>query len=1073
MYSGIDESSGMEYYYSSVTGVSMWVLPSFMYPKQNPLLESELSEESGSERGVFVESEEHPLEDPSLDSTHIVIRERRYPRSKAQAIVDEAEDSQLAELDLSGLGLERVSSRVFDLMHLRSLDLSKNRLSSLSPDIQYLHNLTRLTLCHNRLEKIPVEIEELEKLQSFDASHNRLTSLPGHFFKLKDLKELYLSGNPFVVVPMEVGSLELLKELREWEVSIGCLTKLEVLCMDHCALSEWPKQLERLIHLNKLDLSRNEITSISENISSNVSLREVNMSYNYLYHFPTEIYSLKLEKLNLSYNRIAHLAIHDEKRQYSIRKHLTLLDISHNELQELGSQLGLFYRLITLNASHNIVANIHDSISSLLYLTSLDLSHNLLNKLPSALRTCSALIDLNLSYNRFESFPLVLNSLTSLKHLNLSYNSIVTVLDDSIQNFVVLQTLDLSYNQLTKIPDSISYLQQIQDLDLSSNKILAICDSLGSLTTLKQLYLSANKIHELPASMCSAQALKTLDVKSNCLSGLPSQFLKLSQLRSFDCSRNKFTSIPSITLAQLPLLQHWDFSWNPIRTVANDASTPEFETESIQPAVCSSIRADMGSLLQDLEDEIRRPMVGIIEQSKTPLFLNEKLEREWNEEQSRLKASLDRDITSIVEYHRALAVSMSMSDAHIVISVDDEWASVANLGVAVHHIIQGFERLRSVLYSTVIQPNNDFGALLFAEDLNCMHYSYLLSVLECYGHLGQAILHRCQLLGLSIRAFEKQGGLASRLDVSQRIGLDYFDLIHDMVGDISNILQPENRNSKNRRSSLQSIQKSFELLSMENTGGANNLNQNDIVTGIDVMLNLRITLLARARIVLCAAADILRSHGWDPRSHLFVKGEGTVPNECKEMKQIAAKIYFILGRVYQALGDFDMAISKFNCVVVMFPIWTASKFEIVRSSLAAGRWQAAINTIDEICYKDYQCVISDQFTIADLLHKNRELAVLLLLAQGCQRELSKISRNGRGLFHPHMDISDFVHTLPHDSMMGRPRDYVNLRNKQKIAAETVEKINSMESRNDNLFRRCDHLRKKAFRLTEEAENAIQ
>ena len=45
IYSGVDEASGYEYFYSSNTGVSMWMLPSFMYPKRTQLVDSESSEE--------------------------------------------------------------------------------------------------------------------------------------------------------------------------------------------------------------------------------------------------------------------------------------------------------------------------------------------------------------------------------------------------------------------------------------------------------------------------------------------------------------------------------------------------------------------------------------------------------------------------------------------------------------------------------------------------------------------------------------------------------------------------------------------------------------------------------------------------------------------------------------------------------------------------------------------------------------------------------------------------------------------------------------------------------------------
>lgn len=79
---------------------------------------------------------------------------RKYPRSKAQRLVDEAEDSlegaRPSLLDLSNLGMMRVTSRVYDLDWLERLDLSNNRLSRISPDVACLTNLQDLDLRHNR-----------------------------------------------------------------------------------------------------------------------------------------------------------------------------------------------------------------------------------------------------------------------------------------------------------------------------------------------------------------------------------------------------------------------------------------------------------------------------------------------------------------------------------------------------------------------------------------------------------------------------------------------------------------------------------------------------------------------------------------------------------------------------------------------------------------------------------------------------------------------------------------------------------------------------------------------------------
>lgn len=53
--------------------------------------------------------------------------------------MDAAEDDlhNTQQLDLSGLGASRVTSRIYDLIELRELNLSHNKLTRISPNVQY------------------------------------------------------------------------------------------------------------------------------------------------------------------------------------------------------------------------------------------------------------------------------------------------------------------------------------------------------------------------------------------------------------------------------------------------------------------------------------------------------------------------------------------------------------------------------------------------------------------------------------------------------------------------------------------------------------------------------------------------------------------------------------------------------------------------------------------------------------------------------------------------------------------------------------------------------------------------
>lgn len=168
----VDEASKRKSYLNPLTGSHSHKLPNFMggrldhgYEKLDKKarararalrrksvhdLESETESEEGS-----VQSSESELS----ESSEAIIERRRegrkYPRfiilpailclfyssrrSKCQLIVDEIEDEKrITELNLSGIGAKRFTSRIYDFAHLISLNLSNNKLRRISPNIQYM-----------------------------------------------------------------------------------------------------------------------------------------------------------------------------------------------------------------------------------------------------------------------------------------------------------------------------------------------------------------------------------------------------------------------------------------------------------------------------------------------------------------------------------------------------------------------------------------------------------------------------------------------------------------------------------------------------------------------------------------------------------------------------------------------------------------------------------------------------------------------------------------------------------------------------------------------------------------------
>lgn len=108
--------------------------------------------------------------------------------------------------------------------------------------------------------------------------------------------------------------------------------------------------------------------------------------------------------------------------------------------------------------------------------------------------------------------------------------------------------LDLSMNDLGKVPEAIMSLINLQQLCLNDTDIDYVPANIGRLSNLRILELRDNNLCELPKSIRRLTNLQRLDVSDNNLSNLVSIFMTLFLL--FICEKLDY-SIVCVNLLQI------------------------------------------------------------------------------------------------------------------------------------------------------------------------------------------------------------------------------------------------------------------------------------------------------------------------------------------------------------------------------------------------------------------------------------------------------------------------------------------------------------------------------------------
>eukprot|EP01125_Pyxidicula_operculata_P004902 TRINITY_DN1814_c0_g1_i1.p1 TRINITY_DN1814_c0_g1~~TRINITY_DN1814_c0_g1_i1.p1 ORF type:complete len:2509 (+),score=641.73 TRINITY_DN1814_c0_g1_i1:27-7553(+) len=291
---------------------------------------------------------------------------------------------------------------------------------------------------------------------------------------------------------------------------------------------------------NSLFLRSCQLHSLPQNMQNFPNLRQMILDENLFEMIPRVLGLIQsLTSVSLCKNKITRLSPVIPR----INKIQELL-IDHNDVVSLDD-VSQFSDLRTLSVRGNKIRVIPLELQNLSNLTCFKISGNLLTQFPSIIFSSLSKIQIfHVSENSLAVLPdLCFEYWKDIHTLNLANNKL-SFLPRSLGNCRSLTFLDVSSNNITKMPPEMSHLGALKYLNFSSNQLIEIPFWIHRLVSLQTLDISKNKIREISNSLCQMKWLEDLNLSGNSLVSLPATLGALDKLRTLDVRENKNLNFP-------------------------------------------------------------------------------------------------------------------------------------------------------------------------------------------------------------------------------------------------------------------------------------------------------------------------------------------------------------------------------------------------------------------------------------------------------------------------------------------------------------------------------------------------
>uniref|UniRef100_A0A3Q2DLR1 Toll-like receptor 13 n=1 Tax=Cyprinodon variegatus TaxID=28743 RepID=A0A3Q2DLR1_CYPVA len=398
--------------------------------------------------------------------------------------------------------------------NVTSLQLGENLLINITRnDFNDIKKLSYLNLTLNEITYVDQgSFINLGLLDTLHMARNRLTNLTNNMFNgLSNLRVLVLSSNNIQYIH---------------KYAFEGLTSLQTLDIIHNRLQEIVEILPilRLPQLLTLNLKFNTITKNTKYFNQNFSscLKEL------------EVSGPALKLLSITATICPHL----QTIELSLPSSKGKWDLTDNRLLKNITKLYAESEAMSLKGIQTVLENIA-RLDHLVFDTVDDWIKD--GILPSSVCKTPTLKKLSITRTHVDNFTIGLASCSQLRELDLEDNYMHELSKGSMQSMKQLQSLNLAYNMLTKVPHDIRCLFSLEILKLCYNDIAGLsCDDFLNNTHLKELYLNNNRISKLEKCVTkNLDNLKVLDLSNNQLKTFEDTFkVSLHKLEALDISHN-------------------------------------------------------------------------------------------------------------------------------------------------------------------------------------------------------------------------------------------------------------------------------------------------------------------------------------------------------------------------------------------------------------------------------------------------------------------------------------------------------------------------------------------------------